>query len=75
MILPWFLQAEEAAGAVLVEWAQQVDLLRVRLLNNTAKTGSAGGIAAGNTRLLQMQDVLVQGNKVNFNHGIDMICC
>jgi predicted outer membrane repeat protein len=59
------VQASEAAGAVSVMWGQQVQLLRVQLLNNTAKAGSGGAISAGNTWMLQMHDVLLQGNKVN----------
>lgn len=45
-------------------WAQQVELRRVTLLNNTATSGSAGGISAGNTLRLAMHDVLLEGNKV-----------
>ncbi|WIA13549.1 hypothetical protein OEZ85_007118 [Tetradesmus obliquus] len=55
--------ANEEAGAVSVMWAQQVELRRVTLLNNTATSGSAGGISAGNTLRLAMHDVLLEGNK------------
>jgi hypothetical protein len=46
-------------------WAQRVELARVLLVNNSAGISSAGGISVGNTRLLTMQDVLLQGNKVS----------
>jgi hypothetical protein len=59
------MQASEEAGAVSVVWAQRVELSRVQLLNNSASIGSAGGISVGNTRLLTVQDVLLQGNKVS----------
>jgi hypothetical protein len=58
------MQANEEAGAASVMWAQRVELSRVQLLNNSASSSSGGGLSVGNTRLLTMQDVLVQGNKV-----------